>query len=158
MITSVFNTTFISYLSSVTAGTCSAAPSTITMMAVYVPVYAPNAVPYQGIPLHPSSTRNIRHVLDWLFERLTAVYVRVHAPNAAIRYPSTPVLPFIHRHVLDWLFEHLTAGRDHLSLTVSSAYDEKGAIRPATHKLLTAFGVQARVNAFDANQTMLAGG
>ncbi len=59
--------------------------------------------------------------------------------------------------MLDWLFEHLTAGRDHLSLTVSSAYDDKGAIRPAAHKLLTAFGVQARVNAFDANQTMLAG-
>ncbi|KAG2449267.1 hypothetical protein HYH02_005424 [Chlamydomonas schloesseri] len=61
------------------------------------------------------------------------------------------------RGVLEWLFEHFTAGRDHLMLTVSNAYDDKHNIKPAAQKVLTSFGVQAHVNSFRADKAMLAG-
>ncbi|KXZ46061.1 hypothetical protein GPECTOR_47g336 [Gonium pectorale] len=61
------------------------------------------------------------------------------------------------RHVLDWLFEHFTPGRDHLLLTVSQAYDEQHNVKPSAQRLLTAFGVQAAVNAFEAEKAVLAG-
>eukprot|EP00198_Chlamydomonas_reinhardtii_P009122 XP_001698459.1 predicted protein [Chlamydomonas reinhardtii] len=42
-------------------------------------------------------------------------------------------------------------------LTVSNAFDDKHNIKPAAQKLLTSFGVQAHVNSFHADKTMLAG-
>ncbi|PNH10178.1 hypothetical protein TSOC_003129 [Tetrabaena socialis] len=81
-----------------------------------------------------------------------------HAPLTMT--PSMKVMVDLHansRHVLDWLFEHFTAGRDQLMLTVCQAYDERSNVKPAAQRLLTAFGVQAAVNSFEADKSMLAG-
>lgn len=59
------------------------------------------------------------------------------------------------RHLLEWLFEKFEAGRDHIMLTVSQAYDERNQPKPLAERLLTAFGVQAAVNSFHADKAML---
>ncbi|GIL87652.1 hypothetical protein Vretimale_14670 [Volvox reticuliferus] len=61
------------------------------------------------------------------------------------------------RHVLEWLFEHFTPGHDHLFLTVSQAFDGQHNVKPSAQRLLTAFGVQAAVNSFEADKSVLAG-
>ncbi|GLI63803.1 hypothetical protein VaNZ11_006899 [Volvox africanus] len=61
------------------------------------------------------------------------------------------------RHVLEWLFEQFTPGHDHLFLTVSQAFDGQHNVKPSAQRLLTAFGVQAAVNSFEADKSVLAG-